>query len=103
MILTTGEALPDKQINEVLGLVKGSSIRTRHIGRDLQAVLRDIVGGEVRPYVEMMNSTRDDATRRMTDEAEALEADAVIAIRHTTSTVMHGAAEVFVYGTGVKT
>lgn len=87
---------------KLLGLVKGSMIQSKHLGRDIGNVLKSIVGGELRGYGEMLNEARALATKRMMQEAEALNADAVVNLRYTTSTVMQGAAEILVYGTAVK-
>lgn len=87
---------------ELLGLVKGSMIQSKHLGRDIGNTLKSIVGGELRGYSEMLNEARAIATKRMIQEAEALNADAVVNLRYTTSTVMQGAAEILVYGTAVK-
>ena len=86
----------------LLGMVKGSMIQSKHLGRDIGNVLKSIVGGELRGYGEMLNEARAVATKRMMQEAEALGADAVVNLRYTTSTVMQGAAEILVYGTAVR-
>ena len=86
----------------MLGLVKGSTIQTKNIGRDITQSLKTIVGGELKAYNDMMNNARALATKRMVDEAEALGADAVVNIRYASAAVMQGAAEVIVYGTAVK-
>jgi uncharacterized protein YbjQ (UPF0145 family) len=87
---------------EMLGLVKGSTIQTKHIGKDIGASIKTLVGGELKGYTEMMNEARTIATKRMTDEAEKLGADAIVNVRFATSAVMQGAAEIIVYGTAVK-
>ena len=87
---------------ELIGLVKGSMIQSKHLGRDIGNALKSLVGGELRGYSEMLNEARALATKRMMQEAFSLNADAVINIRYTTSTVMQGAAEILVYGTAVK-
>jgi len=102
MIITTTETLPNKEIIEVLGVVRGNTIRAKHIGKDIAAGLRAIVGGEIKEYVEAMSDAREQATERMIAEAEACGADAVVGMRFTTSQVMTGAAELLVYGTAVK-
>lgn len=102
MLLTTIENIPGKQISENLGMVKGNTIRAKHLGKDILAGLRSIVGGEIKEYTEALNEARDQVIKRMIDEAEALNADAVVGIRFTTSQVMPGAAELLVYGTAVK-
>lgn len=101
MILVNTDYLSGKEL-EVLGLVKGGSIRAKHIGKDITSVLKNMVGGELTSYTEMMNESRALATKRMVEEAEQLGADAVINIRYTSATVMQGAAEVLAYGTAVK-
>lgn len=102
MILTTTDKIPGKEIKETLGLVRGSVIRAKHIGKDIIAGLRGIVGGEIKEYTEALNEAREISLKRMTKEAELLEADAIVCIRFTTSQVMTGAAELLVYGTAVK-
>tara|TARA_B100000614_G_C14521149_1_gene482622 strand:- start:245 stop:559 length:315 start_codon:yes stop_codon:yes gene_type:complete len=87
---------------ETLEIVKGSMIQSKHIGRDIMAGLKTIVGGELRAYSDMINEARAIATKRMVEEAEGLGADAVINVRYATSAVMQGAAEVMVYGTAVR-
>jgi uncharacterized protein YbjQ (UPF0145 family) len=95
------ENIPGKKY-EVISLVKGSMIQTKHLGRDIGNVLKSIVGGELRGYSEMLNEARAKATRRMVQEARDLEADAIVNVRYTTSAVLQGAAEILVYGTAVK-
>ena len=87
---------------ETLGLVEGSTVQSKHIGRDLAASFKTIVGGELKGYTEMMNEARKIATARMTEQAEAMGADAVIEVRYSSSSVMDGAAEIMAYGTAVK-
>ena len=87
---------------ETLGLAEGSTVQSKHIGRDLAASFKTIVGGELKGYTEMMNEARALATKRMVEEAEALGADAVVNIRYASSAIMQGAAEVIAYGTAVK-
>jgi len=102
MIIVNTEKIPGREISEVLGLVRGNTIRARHIGNDVMAGLRNIVGGEVKEYTKMISEAREDALKRMVEEAEALNADAVLNVRFTTSQVMSGAAEILAYGTAVK-
>lgn len=102
MILTTSDQITGQQIKETLGLVKGNTIRAKHIGKDIVAGLRSIVGGEIKEYVEALNDARDEAVKRMIKDAEEINADAIVAVRFTTSQVMAGAAELLVYGTAVK-
>ncbi len=101
MLLLTIDYIPNKEI-EVLGIVKGSTIQSKDIGKDLLSGLKTIVGGEITSYTEMMNEARAIATKRMVMEAEALKADAIICVRYASSAVMAGAAEVMAYGTAVK-
>ena len=101
MILTTTESINGKEL-EVLGLVKGSTIQSKNIGRDITQSFKTIVGGELKAYTDMMNDARALATKRMAAEAEALGADAVVAMRYSSAAVMQGAAEVMAYGTAVK-
>lgn len=93
---------PGKEIKEVLGLVKGSTVQTKNFGKDFFAGLKSLVGGEIISYTEMMNEARDIATSRMIQEAKALGADAIIGFRIQTSEVMSGAAEIIAYGTAIK-
>ena len=102
MIITTSEQISGREIKESLGVVKGNTIRAKHIGKDILAILRSIVGGETKEYVEAMNESRDEATSRMIKEAEEMGADAIVTVRFTTSQVLSGAAEFLVYGTAVK-
>ena len=102
MIVITTEQIEGKRITETLGLVRGSTIRARHIGRDIMAVLRNIVGGEVKDYTVMLAQAREEALQRMLDQAEKMGANAIIGTRFVTSMVMSGAAEMVAYGTAVK-
>lgn len=102
ILLTTTEAVSGREIIEVLGLVKGNTVRTRHIGSDIMAGLKSLVGGEVKGYVIALNDARTEATARMLEEAEALGADAVVCLRYSTSQIMTGGAEILAYGTAVK-
>lgn len=102
MILTTSNQIPGREIKEVLGLVKGNTIRAKHIGKDILAGLRSIVGGEIKEYTESLKEAREQAEARMLEQAQELGADAIVGIRFTTSQVMGGAAELLVYGTAVK-
>jgi uncharacterized protein YbjQ (UPF0145 family) len=101
MIITTSEQIADKNVTKTIGLVKGSTIRARHVGRDIMAGLRGIVGGEITEYTKMMAESREQAIQRMVEDAEAQGANAVIALRFTTSMVMQNASEILAYGTGV--
>jgi len=102
MIITTTETVPGKNIKEILGIVKGNTIRARHIGSDIMAGLRQIVGGEIKGYTKMITDSREEAYDRMIEEAKKLKADAVVNVRFITAEVMQGAAEILVYGTAVK-
>ena len=102
MIVVTTETIEGVKIAETLGLVKGNVIRAKHIGKDIAAVLRHVVGGEIKEYTEMMDDSRDIAFKRMIKDAEGLDADAIVGVRFTTSMVMAGASEIMVYGTAVK-
>jgi uncharacterized protein YbjQ (UPF0145 family) len=95
------ETIPGQEY-EAIGIVKGSMIQAKHLGRDIMNMLKSLVGGELRGYSEMINEARAIATKRMVQEASGLNADAVVNVRYTTSTVMQGAAEILVYGTAVK-
>lgn len=101
MILVNTDYISGKEL-EMLGMVKGSTIQSKNIGRDITQSFKTIVGGELKSYTEMMNEARALATKRMVSEAEALGADAVVNIRYASSAVMQGAAEVMAYGTAVK-
>jgi len=100
MILVNTDFISGKEI-ETISVVKGSTIQSKNIGRDIMAGLKTIIGGELDGYSEMLNEARAIATKRMVKEAEELKADAVINIRYATSNIMQGAAEVMVYGTAV--
>ena len=102
MIVVTTDFIPGRKVGEALGLVRGSTIRAKHIGKDLMAGLRTIVGGEIKEYSEMLVEARAESLRRMQQQAEQLGADAVINVRFVTSQVMSGAAELLSYGTAVK-
>lgn len=102
MIVVTTEQIEGKRITETLGLVRGSTIRARHIGHDIMAGLRNIVGGEITDYTVMLAQAREEALQRMIEQAEKMGANAVICTRFATSMVMSGAAEMVAYGTAVK-
>jgi len=102
IITTTTSEIPGKKIAKILGVVKGNTIRARHMGRDIAAGLKNIVGGEIKSYTEMTEKARDEAFNRMVNQAVDFKADAVINIRFATSMVMAGAAEMLAYGTAVK-
>jgi len=98
----TTETIEGREIAEVLGLVRGNTIRARNMGRDIMAGLRNIVGGEIKDYTRMLSQARDQALERMIRDAEAKGADAVVGMRFTTSQTMAGAAEILAYGTAVR-
>ena len=102
MIVVTTEQIEGKKITETLGLVRGSTIRARHVGRDIMAGLRNIVGGEVKDYTVMLAQAREEAIQRMIEQAEKIGANAIVCTRFVTSMVMSGAAEMVAYGTAVK-
>ncbi len=102
MILTTTETIPNKEIVEILGIARGSTVRARNIGRDIFAGLKNIVGGEIEEYTRLQAESREQAMQRMMDDAQKLGADAIINIRFATSVIMQGASEMLAYGTAVK-
>lgn len=101
MMLVTTDHVPGKTIKKNLGLVRGNTIRARHIGRDIAAFLRNIVGGEIKDYTKMMAESREQALDRMVEEAESLGANAIVCVRFTTSMIMQSASEILAYGTAV--
>lgn len=102
MLVTTIDRIPGHEISEVLGLVQGNTIRARHLGRDIMAGLRNVVGGEIKDYTQMLTEARRLAIQRMVKEAESLGADAILGVRLATAQTMAGAAEVLAYGTAVR-
>jgi len=102
MLITTSDEIPGKKIVQVFGLVRGNTVRARHIGRDIMAHLRNIVGGEVTDYTKMIAEAREQSLDRMIAEAQKLGANAIVAMRFTTAEVMQGTAELLAYGTAVK-
>jgi uncharacterized protein YbjQ (UPF0145 family) len=101
MIVTNIETVPGKQIVKHLGLVSGNTVRSKHAGRDIMAGLKNIFGGELRGYTELLTESREEATKRMIEQAKAIGANAVVNVRFSTSSVAAGAAELFAYGTAV--
>jgi uncharacterized protein YbjQ (UPF0145 family) len=101
MIAVTSDSIPGKKIVKTLGLVRGNTIRARHVGRDIMAGLRNLVGGEIMEYTKLMAESREQAIDRMKQEAERMGANAVVGLRFTTSMIMGGAAELLSYGTAV--
>jgi len=102
MHITTQDSFADYNITETLGLVKANTVRTRHVGKDILAALRNIVGGEIVEYTKMLAESREQVLDRLTLNAERIGADGIVCVRFTTSGVMQGAAELLVYGTAVK-
>ncbi|MDE2660566.1 MAG: YbjQ family protein [Acidobacteriota bacterium] len=102
MIVSTTNEVPGAEIGEVLGIARGNTIRARHLGRDIMAGLKGVVGGEVESYTKLMGESREQAIARMIEHAEALGADAIVGMRIATSVLMTTAAEILAYGTAVK-
>ena len=102
MIITTTDFIPGKEITEILGVARGSTVRARNIGSDIFAGLKNIIGGEINEYTKLQAQSREQALQRMIDDAQKMGADAVLNVRFTTSMVMQGAAEILAYGTAVK-
>ena len=102
MLMTTSDSVPGREIAETLGLVTANSVRARNIGRDILAGLKNITGGQIGAYRQLLVESREEAIDRLTSEAEALGADAIVTLRLSTAAVMQGAAEILVYGTAVK-
>jgi len=101
MLITNLEYVPGKAIKKHLGLVQGSTVRSKHVGRDFMAGLKNIFGGELKGYTELLQESRDEAVKRMTEQAAAIGANAVLNIRFSTSSITQGAAELYAYGTAV--
>lgn len=101
MIITNIESVPGMQITRHVGLVLGSTVKAKHVGRDIMAGLKNLFGGELKGYTELMEEARQEATTRMVDHAERLGANAVVSVRYGTSTITQGAAEILAYGTAV--
>ncbi len=102
MLVSNLEFLPDKKIETHLGLVQGSSVRSKHVGRDIMASIRNIFGGELKGYTELLQDSRTEAMERMLSQAQSIGANAVLNIRFSTSSITAGAAEIYVYGSAVK-
>ena len=102
MIVVNTEFVPGRQVAQLLGLVQGNTIRAKHLGRDIAAGFKNLVGGELKGYTELLTEARREALQRMLGQAEQLGADAVVNVRFTTSAVTAGAAELYAYGTAVK-
>ena len=101
MIIATTETVPEKKITKYIGLVKGNSIRARHMGKDILAAFKNILGGEINEYTKMMAEAREQSIDRMVEEAESLGANAILSVRFATTSMMQGAAELLVYGSAV--
>ncbi|MCP5419579.1 MAG: YbjQ family protein [Gammaproteobacteria bacterium] len=101
MLISNLEIVPGRQVVQHLGLVQGSSVRAKHIGRDIMAGLKNVFGGELKGYTELLQEAREEATQRMIQQAKGIGANAVLNVRFSTSSVAQGAAELFVYGTAV--
>jgi len=101
MLLTTTDYVTGKEL-EILGLVQGSTVQSKHMGKDIGAGFKTLVGGEIKGYTEMMDEARSIATARMAEQAQKLGADAVVCVRYASSAIMQGAAEVVAYGTAVR-
>ncbi len=102
MLITTTETIPNKEIEQILGIARGSTVRARNIGNDIMASFKNIVGGEVEEYTKLQAESREQALSRMIKDAERMGADAIVGFRITSSTVMQGASEILAYGTAVK-
>jgi uncharacterized protein YbjQ (UPF0145 family) len=102
VIISNIDYIPEKDIDQILGVVKGSCVRAKHLGKDIRAAGRTMIGGEMTYYSELLTESREIATTRMTEEAEKMGADAIINVRYLTSMVMASASEVLAYGTAVK-
>jgi len=101
MIFVTSDQIAGKTIKKTLGIVRGNTIRARHVGRDISAALKNLVGGEIKDYTKMMAESREQALDRMVEEAESLGANAIINVRFATSMIMQSASEILAYGTAV--
>ena len=101
MLISNLELIPGHRVVEHLGLVQGSSVRAKHVGRDIMAGLKNIFGGELKGYTELLQESREEAMQRLREQAEAVGANAILNVRFSTSSVAQGAAEIYVYGTAV--
>ncbi|MFK8068760.1 MAG: YbjQ family protein [Gammaproteobacteria bacterium] len=101
MIISNLETVPGREIKQHLGLVQGSTVRAKHVGKDIFAGIKNIFGGELSSYTELLNESRSESIQRMTEQAESIGANAIINVRFSTSSIAAGAAELFVYGTAV--
>lgn len=101
MLISNMEVVPGKKITQHLGLVQGSTVRAKHAGRDIMAGLKNIFGGELKGYTELLSESRDEAIERLKEQAQAIGANAIVNVRFSTSSIAAGASEIFVYGTAV--
>jgi uncharacterized protein YbjQ (UPF0145 family) len=101
MLISNLELIPGRRVVEHLGLVQGSSVRAKHVGRDIMASLKNVFGGELKAYTELLQESREEAMQRLQQQAEAVGANAILNVRFSTSSVAQGAAEIYVYGTAV--
>ena len=102
MIVSTTENIPNKDVVEILGIARGSTVRARNVGRDIFAAVKNLIGGEISEYTKLQADSREQALQRMKDDAKKLNADAIVNVRITTSMIMQGVAEILAYGTAVK-
>jgi uncharacterized protein YbjQ (UPF0145 family) len=102
LILSNTETIPGRQIVEFYGVVTGNTVRAKHVGRDIMAGLKNIVGGELKGYTELLQDSRREATERMIEQAQSMGANAIVNVRFATSSIAQGAAELFAYGTAVR-
>ena len=102
MLITTADDFPDREVERTIGMVVANAVRARHVGRDILAGLKNLVGGEIGAYQQLLMESRNEALRRLVTDAEAQGADAIVAMRMATSSIAQGASEVLVYGTAVK-
>ncbi len=102
MIISSTENIPNKEVVEILGIARGSTVRARNVGRDIFAAVKNLVGGEITEYTKLQADSREQALQRMKEDASNLNADAIINVRITTSMIMQGVAEILAYGTAVK-
>ena len=101
MLISNLEVIPDRKVTKHLGLVQGSSVRSKHVGRDIMASLKNLFGGELVGYTELLSESREEAMERLKQQAESIGANAILNVRFSTSSVAQGAAEIYVYGTAV--
>jgi len=102
IIVTTGEEIPGKKVVKILGVARGNTVRARNVGRDIAAGFKNLIGGEIKTYTEMVSQSRDESYNRMVNDAIEVGADAILGMRFMTSTIMTGASEMLAFGTAVK-